>query len=250
MRYNKSLRLSCFSPPVMLATFMIEIGLALYVGWRYALDSVAKLAIAILFFLAVFQLAEYNICQGSFGVDSLSWARIGYVAITLLPPLGLHLASRIAGRRNRTLLVAAYGSAVLFAGFFAFTGQGISSSACLGNYVIFQSVPSAVPWYALYYYGWLVVATMYCLHHAKKASESHVRRALKGLAAGYLVFVVPTTAVNIVDPATIKGIPSIMCGFAVLLAIALAGVVLPEYYRHRQPATPESSQKTSRTQRA
>ena len=149
MRYYKPLQMSCFSPPVMLATFMIEIGLALYVGWRYTLDAVSKLSIAILFFLAVFQLAEYNICEGSFGVDSLSWARIGYVAITLLPPLGFHLASRIAGRRNRTMLMAAYGSAALFAGFFALTGHGISSSACLGNYVIFQSAPMAIGWNVL-----------------------------------------------------------------------------------------------------
>ncbi|MFZ1317325.1 hypothetical protein IPF89_02720 [Candidatus Saccharibacteria bacterium] len=250
MRYYKPLQMSCFSPPVMLATFMIEIGLALYVGWRYTLDAVSKLSIAILFFLAVFQLAEYNICEGSFGVDSLSWARIGYVAITLLPPLGFHLASRIAGRRNRTMLMAAYGSAALFAGFFALTGHGISSSACLGNYVIFQSAPMAIGWYAFYYYGWLLAGTFYCLSHAKKASAPHISRALRGLAAGYLVFIVPTTAVNIVDPATIKGIPSIMCGFAVLLAVALVGVVLPEYYRQRQLATRTSSQKTSQTQGA
>ena len=47
---------------------------------------------------------------------------------------------------------------------------------------------------------------------------------------GYVLFMVPTTFVNIVDPSTISGIPSIMCGFAVLLAATLAGKVLPEYF--------------------
>ena len=27
--------------------------------------------------LAVFQLAEFNVCTGNFGVDSLTWARVG-----------------------------------------------------------------------------------------------------------------------------------------------------------------------------
>ena len=45
---------------------------------------------------------------------------------------------------------------------------------------------------------------------------------------------VPTTLVNIVDPSTIAGIPSIMCGFAVLMAIFLSGKVLPQYHENRQ----------------
>ena len=51
--------------------------------------------------------------------------------------------------------------------------------------------------------------------------------ALNWLAAGYLSFILPTTFVNLVNPETIEGIPSIMCGFAVLLAIILIGFVAP-----------------------
>jgi hypothetical protein len=46
------------------------------------------------------------------------------------------------------------------------------------------------------------------------------------------MFILPTTAANIVDPSTIAGIPSIMCGFAVILAIILTGFVIPRYYRN------------------
>lgn len=50
---------------------------------------------------------------------------------------------------------------------------------------------------------------------------------------GYVLFMAPTTFVNIIDPSTIIGIPSIMCGFAVLMAVALAGKVLPEYVNEK-----------------
>ena len=47
------------------------------------------------------------------------------------------------------------------------------------------------------------------------------KKALFYLGIGYASFILPTTAVYWVDPTTISGIPSIMCGFAVLLAFCL-----------------------------
>lgn len=231
MRYLKTNTTYCFSPPVMIATFFIEIGLALYVAWRYKLNEITRLAVALLFFLSVFQLAEYNVCEGSFGIDSLGWARLGYVAITLLPPIGFHLATKIAGQRQRGLVAFAYAAGIAFALFFAFSGDGITSPACLGNYVIFKSAPGSVWLYTLYYYGWLIMSTVYAFTRAKAGLAKHKARALKTLAIGYLAFILPTTLVNIIDPSTIAGIPSIMCGFAVILAVVLAGGVLPQYYR-------------------
>ena len=241
MRYIKTNRLSCFSPPVMIATFGIEIALAFYVTWKYKLNPITRLATAILFFLALFQLAEYNVCEGSFGIDSLSWSRLGYVAITMLPPLGFHLASRLAGDRRTGLVTSAYVSAGLFAAFFMFSGAGLTASACLGNYVIFSTAPLATSLYAAYYYGWLILGTIYCLVMAARQSQHNRATALRALALGYLAFIVPTTAVNLINPATLAGIPSIMCGFAVLLAIILAGEVLPSYYS--QPTQSSLQQK-------
>jgi hypothetical protein len=230
MRYIKTNTLSCFSPPVMIATFAIEIGLAIYVSWRYKVTNITKLAIAILFFLAVFQLAEYNVCEGSFGIDPLSWSRLGYVAITMLPPLGFHLATRLAGQKQTLAVTAGYVGAGLFAAFFAFSGTGLTASACLGNYVIFKTAPGSSLLYAAYYYGWLLAGIVYCWVMAGRQAKPNQARALKSLMIGYIMFVLPTTAVNIVDPSTIAGIPSIMCGFAVLLAVILAGEVIPHYY--------------------
>lgn len=231
MRYLRTNTTYCFSPPVMIATFFIEIGLAVYVAWRYKLNEITRLAVALLFFLSVFQLAEYNVCEGSFGIDSLSWARLGYVAITMLPPIGFHLATKIAGQKQRGLVAFAYAAGVAFALFFAFSGDGITSPACLGNYVIFKSAPGSVWLYTLYYYGWLIMTTTYAFSRANAGLAKHKARALKSLAIGYLAFILPVTIVNIIDPSTISGIPSIMCGFAVILAVILAGEVLPQYYR-------------------
>jgi hypothetical protein len=231
MRYLKPNTLYCFSPPVMLATFIIEIVCAMYVIYRYKLTPVTRLATGILVGLAVFQLAEFNVCEGAWGVDSLTWARIGYVAITLLPPLGLHLATRLAGQKKPMLVGGAYASAAVFSGIFLFVGHGMQSQLCLGNYVIFTIAPWATLPYAMYYYGWLMVGVGYAFKAAKAFKEKSKQVALRWLAIGYMAFIIPTTTVNIINPDTIAGIPSIMCGFAVILAIIITTVVLPNYYK-------------------
>lgn len=217
----------------MMATFLIEIVCAVYVIAKYKLNHITRLAVGVLVGLAVFQLAEYNVCEGAFGFDSLTWARIGYVAITALPPLGLHLALSMAGVKRSKLVAAAYLSGLMFAFVFLFVGQGMGAQNCLGNYVIFSIAEWAVIPYFLYYYGWLLVAVTLCIKMGSAAKKRNIQVALYALAAGYAAFILPTTAVNLVDPSTIAGIPSIMCGFAVILAVILTGVVMPRFHRRK-----------------
>ena len=230
MRILKTDKLYCFSPPVMLATFIIEIAFAVYVLFRYKLTAVSRLIVLLLLGLATFQFAEYNVCEGALGLDSLTWARIGYVAITFLPPMGIHLATKLGGKSNPLLVGAAYATGTLFAAIFLFMGQGMVGEQCLGNYVIFKIAPWAVWPYAAYYYGWLLIGVAYAIKLAQGVKRN-IKSALYALAVGYLAFIVPTTAVNILDPATISGIPSIMCGFAVMLAFVLTFKVAPDYFR-------------------
>jgi hypothetical protein len=230
MRILKTDRLYCFSPPVMIATFIIEVAFAAYVLFRYKLTPVSRVVVALLVGLATFQFAEYNVCEGAWGLDSLSWARIGYVAITFLPPLGIHLVTKLSGKKNPLLVAAAYVTGAIFAFIFLFVGQGMLGEQCLGNYVIFKIAPWAVWPYALYYYGWMLVGAGYAIWLGQKAKKN-IRAALYSLAVGYMAFIIPTTTVNILDPSTIAGIPSIMCGFAVILALILTLKVMPEYSR-------------------
>lgn len=227
MRYLKTDKLYCFSPPVMLATFIIEIACVIFVIYRYKLTAITRLAIAIMLCLAVFQIAEYNVCEGAYGLDSLTWARIGYASITLLPPLGLHLAIRLTKQKQPLFIASAYLTAFIFACIFLFVGQGMQSHECLGNYVIFAIAPWAIPAFILYYYGWLMVTVIYALRMASILTVPTQKKALYALAIGYLAFIVPTIAATIVDPSVRAGIPSIMCGFAVILAIIITGFVVP-----------------------
>lgn len=212
----------------MAATFIIEISLVIYTLWRYRLNSISKISSILLLCLAVFQLAEYGVCEGALALSSTEWAKLGYVAITLLPPLGIHLIARLSGDKRVFPVVIGYSMSMLFIGIFLFVTNGISADACLGNYVIFQQAPGTGIWYGMYYYGLLIAAIGYALHRARAGVGSRIRQAMHMLVVGYLIFMVPTTIVNTIDPSTISGIPSIMCGFAVFFAVLLVFGVLPQ----------------------
>lgn len=224
---KKSLTLYCFSPAVMIATFVIEICAALYTLFKYQSTTSAKLIISILFFLATFQLAEYMVCVGALGFSSLQWAKLGYVAITLLPPLTLHLGMSIAKRKNIHLLTAAYGSSLAFATFFLFVGHGMQAQQCLGNYVIFKVAPYAALPYGFYYQGWLLAGVALAWREHKKMKEKRQQKALLWLVIGYLSFMVPSLIVFLMNHQTAAGLPSIMCGFAIFMALCLLFKVAP-----------------------
>ncbi|HSX28417.1 MAG TPA: hypothetical protein VLF60_03125 [Candidatus Saccharimonadales bacterium] len=216
----------CFSPPVMLATFAVEIGMALYVLWRYKLSALTRLVMLTLIFLAVFQMAEYMVC-GGFGMSAKTWSRIGYVAITLLPALGMHIVHIIAGRKSRVMVGLVYAAALVCVIYFAFASSAINGQECLGNYVIFQLARWASWLYVGYYYGLVAAGVGLCIRWSQTIRRQATRHALRLFAVGYLTFVVPTIAANLFSPSTLRGVPSIMCGFAVIFAIILTFGVLP-----------------------
>ena len=202
----------------MLATLIIEFGGALYTLIRYRLTPPVRIMIAGLTSLAIFQLAEYFICEG-FVINGLSWARLGFVAISLLPPLGIELALAMSGKKVIWLQALIWLSCAAFIIYYGFASSALTSEACLGNYVIFTgSHPYGGYLYGAYYFSQLLIGVVLSRYFAKKATEPNQARAQRGLMLGYLVFIVPTTIVALLKPETQAAIPSVMCGFAVFLA--------------------------------
>jgi hypothetical protein len=183
---------------------------------------------AILICLGIFQLAEFQVCGGS---RTLTWMRLGYIAITLLPALGIHLVSLVSGRK--VVRYIGYAVSAVFIWVFLFSPQSIHAAVCGGNYVLINtSGVVAATYFPLYYYISLAIAVVeiiyFVLTHTNK--ESAISRSLLyWLLGGYATFIIPTAAVYLISPAARRGIPSIMCGFAVFLAIVITFFVYPRF---------------------
>ena len=117
--------LFCFSPLVMVATFLVEAILAVFVFVRYHATRFGKVAGTVLILQAVFQFAEYRICTHN-GDVSLFWPRIGFAAITLLPVCGLYLVALVSHKPH--FLKLGYATAAAFILYFVFVPKSISAA--------------------------------------------------------------------------------------------------------------------------
>jgi hypothetical protein len=228
----RSTILLCFSPPVMLATIAIELALAILIAVKFATSSTRRIIITLLICLAAFQLAELRVCGAT--IPDLVWSRIGYVFITALPPLGIHLVVKLRKQALPGIVWPAYTLGLMFALAFAFAPTALNRGVCTGNYVIFLLSQPLATYYSWYYYGLQFVGLALTLAPRRKATANQIR-ALRWMAVAYAVIIIPTFIVVVLLPYTHLAIPSIMCGFAVLFALILGLKIAPLALRHPKP---------------
>jgi hypothetical protein len=201
--------------------------MAIYTVVRYKLNTTGRLILSLLVCLGLFQLAEYFVCTQS--TVAIFASRFGYAAITLLPPLGLYLMSELTKSMRRKAIVFMFLVAGLLVSYFLFVPNAFSGYECTGNYVIFQIGRSQTGAYTTYYFGLLALSLWKGSRFLRKADKAHKtnRQAVKWLLAGYLIFILPVATLVVVHPDTRAAIPSIMCGFAIGLAVILSAKVAP-----------------------
>lgn len=232
----------CFSPPVMIATCIIEFGLLFYTFYRYKMSAITRVALATLALLGIFQMSEFAVC-GNEAATVATWSRIGFMSIALLPPLGIHIISLISKRVSPWIVGMAYTSGIAFALVFGLHESAFQSHVCAGNYAVFQLMPGLGGIFFVYYYTWLIIGIIMSLIFSIDASP-RIRKALVLQALGHLSFLIPTGIVNAIHPETISGIPSIMCGFAVIYALTLAlGIVPLVLAERREKSRPKTTDK-------
>lgn len=221
---RKNTMLYCFTPLVTLTTFFIEASLGLVALARYRHTLFGRLSVLIMFFLSIFQFSEYMVCNNS---TSLPWTVIGWVSITFLPVLGLHATSLIT--RKTPWTIVGYIIAVGFAVLFVSSRELFTSVACPGNYVRFLTSSSVLhDFYAPYYMFFILLAIGKLIRYHRL--DTSVRAVIHWFLIGYASFILPTLFVYVLFPAPLESFPSVFCGFAVLLALILAGKVLPLYH--------------------
>jgi hypothetical protein len=215
----------------MVATFVIEFTLAVFVFIHHHTTRFGKVAAFVLILLGTFQFAEYRICTATDA--SLLWSRIGFIAITLLPLAGLYLVSLVSHKPH--FLKLGYLTAAGFVVYFVFVPKSITSAICGGNYVIFNTSNDLYQMYGFYYLGFLLLGIWESIEKiASLKRRTAAKRTLQWLIVGYVSFMGPMGGLYVLFPNTRNAAASIMCGFAVTLAFILAFKVVPAHSRaHR-----------------
>lgn len=215
----------------MVATFALELVLAIYTVAKYKLNSKGRVIIALLICLAAFQLAEYFVCTSS--SVAISSARVGFAAITLLPGLAFYLMALLTKPLSRKLTVLMLVATLLIAGYFLVAPQAFDGYQCTGNYVMFQIGRRPAILYGLFYFGLILFSILKGVRFLGTEPGHEKARPVQWFIAGYAMFIVPVAVLTVFHPDTSRAIPSVLCGFAVTLAVVLVVKVAPLTLKRR-----------------
>lgn len=207
----------CFTPVISLTTAIIEWMLALIMFCMFRKSKLVPYFITLFFLLGWYQFTEYMLCT----TGNLVWIKWGFISYSFLPAIGLHSVINYFKIKKNIWLM--YAVPVIFSVFaiarddFALSGQCMTFFVQALSVMTFNPVLS-LP-YALYYTACIALSFIILLmayRHAKTKLEKQIDMAEM---IGILFMTIPTFIFIIIFPSLGIMFPSVLCHFAVLLAI-------------------------------
>jgi hypothetical protein len=211
----------CFTPLASLVTFIVEFALAFYIFFRYKMGQFNKIVVFLLLLLGLFQLSEYTVCKTN---DLMIWGKIGAASITLLPILGLHLVTYLTKPTKWLSIGYIWGVIMLLA--ILFVPSLTIDTRCTGKFVNL-STNASTSVYTLYYFGFLMIGISKLIQFLREHKGD--RQELLWMIFAYASFIVPTALVYSLFALAVTGIPSVMCGFAIIFAVIIAFKEVPRF---------------------
>jgi len=215
-----------YSPTLAVATAGFELAAAAWVLTGPGRKELLRTSAAILVFLAGYQVVEAVLCTMAPRSEFLP--RLAFLVVTWLPPLGLLLASFLLSQGDRPARSFAHGMFVLAAGFciWILLDPGFATlSACAAVYARYDHARTAFLAYSAYYWAGLLGLAGFSAYGAARPHDPHDGRLAKLMFLGSLALIVPAVVTSRLLPTPDGALPSVMCHFAVLLAIGLVRLV-------------------------
>ena len=202
-----------------LILFVIELILLIIICVKNRDHPQFWIIFTIMLLLQTYQLTEFLLC---IGVAQNIVVRLAFSIITFLPPTGLLLTIRVLQCKHKFVLLIFYLSLIfgaILSLYFLFWDEMIVLEDCNPIYATYQIGLSYA--YGVYYNLVIFFALLVIFYQIIfKRALKHNRKGLMVLI-GYISFLLPMTITLIVDPELISAASSVMCKYAILLAITL-----------------------------
>jgi len=178
--------------------------------------------------LAGYQFAEAAVCARP---ANLLFSRLAFLDITWLPPAGLWLVFRLTSGRSRwrIALPLFYSAAALAVSvWIALDPSCITQSVCRMVLAVFRHAPVFEYVFGIFYQSAMFVLIAWPSIELARAGDPLIRKHLASVQLGVLGFVLPSLYLRIMMREPEGLLPSVMCHFAVTLALGLAVSVARE----------------------
>lgn len=183
-------------------------------------NRLSRLAAAIILLLMIYQALEFLMC--SLGFDSSFTAFLAFADISFLPPLGLFLVLTLFNYRSG-LLKLIFLPAVAFAVYYGFIIDHFSVTTCTVFYAVYNYPQGDL--YGLFYYSPIIITMIMLARGIPQTGPHKIKHLSKILLGAYIIISLPVIAAFILayagNMSLVHSIVSVMCKFALLLALAL-----------------------------
>ncbi len=221
-----------YSPILSIATALFEIIVAVWALLGTGRKKIIYTGSAILLLLAAYQILEVVICTAP--QNSIFFSRLAFIIIAWLPPAGILLIALLfpSGKRGVYWFTGLTFTVALLISIWLLIYKGfVTGSVCS---IIFARYTNPMPQYIIYagFYHLGMLGMLFLSAHGVMICKDHDQRLLLGqMLMGSLTFIVPSLITVIAVPYTKGALPSVMCHYALLLAIYIARLL---YLERRQ----------------
>jgi hypothetical protein len=216
-----------YSPLLAILTGLLELSAAAWALNSPGRKSILRPVAVILILLAGYQFAEVAVCSRP---ENLLYSRIAFLDITWLPPAGIWLVFRLlAPKPRRFVFPAAFlAAAAAMSAWILLDPTAITRSVCqtvVARFFLGSSFDFA---YGMFYQAGMGVLIFWPAFTMAGVGDATARSHLASIQTGVLGFVLPSLFLRLLvkEPAGLT--PSVMCHFAVTLAVAMALLVSRE----------------------
>jgi len=189
----------------------------------------------LLLILASYQILEIVIC--SISQNNLFLSQLAFMMIIWLPPIGVLLISFLFPIKKKLVFgysLLLFGLSFLMVIRIIFDQNFVTQTVCSVIFARFSNPKIIyIVYSALYQLG--LLSMLFLSAYGVINSKDHLQRKLLGqILLGSMAFIIPAMLTVIVVPATNGALPSIMCHYALLLAVFISRLIYLENHFTRE----------------
>jgi hypothetical protein len=217
-----------YSPILAIITGFFEFAAAIFTFLSPGRKRILYPIGLLLLILAGYQFSEVAVCANP---DNLLFSRIAFFDIIWLPPLALWLAYQLSTQKNKWLKAISLGyftAGLFFAAWIIVDSHIVTKSVCQLVLARYKSPNPFDTAYGIFYQTGLAVLIFTAAASMAYAGDDILRKHMANLQVGVLGFVLPSLAVRILISEPEGILPSVMCHFALVLAVSMCFIVMRE----------------------
>ena len=183
-------------------------------------NKINYLAIGVILLLTGYQFMEWIMC--GLGIDTPFVAFLAFTDISFLPPLGLYFVLSFYGYKSKYFKLF-FLPAIAFLVYYATIINHFNVNTCTVFYAVYKYPQGDL--YGFFYYVPILITMIFLARGIKKSPDKKIIHLSKVLLTAYILISLPVIAAFILvltgNFGLIQAIVSVMCKFAIILAVAL-----------------------------